>query len=128
MTLIAGADAAASVVEPSTAVRSKGKLRSALGWLAIAVLVIAFALVIGSITVSAPDARGSLDPESVNDTGAAAQAELLRDQGVDITVVRTRAEAIAAVDNDTTLAMTDPFALSDDAVEELIEPAGDVVL
>lgn len=127
MTLTAEADAAASVAGPSTAVRSKGTLRSALGWLAIVVLVIAFALVIGSITVSSPGARGSLDPESANDTGAAALAELLRDQGVDITVVRTRAEAIAAVNDDSTLAMTDPFALSDEAVEELIEPAGHVV-
>ena len=102
-------------------------MRSALGWLMIVVLVIAFALVIGSITVSAPDGRGSLDPESANDTGAAALAELLRDQGVDITVARTRASAMAAIDDGATLTMTDPFALSDEAVEELIAPAGHVV-
>lgn len=111
----------------STAVRQKGKLRSALGWLLIAVLVIAFALVIGSIGVSSPDARGSLDPDSANESGAAALAELLRDQGVDITVARTRAEAIAAIDDDATLAMSAPFSLSDDAVEELIAPADRVV-
>lgn len=127
MTLTAEPDAAASAVSPSTAVRQRGRLRSALGWLAIAALVIAFALVIGAITVSAPDARGALDPESAKESGSAALAELLRDQGVDITVARTRAEAIAAVDDDSTLAMSDPFTLSDEGVEELIEPADHVV-
>src|SRR5690606_4115687 len=112
---------------PSTAVRSQGKIRSALGWLLIAVLVIAFALAIGSIAISAPDSRGSLDPESAKDSGAAALAELLRDQGVDITVARTRAEASAAIEDGATLAMRDPFSLSDDDVEDLIAPADRVV-
>ena len=110
-----------------TAVRQTGRLRSALGWLLIAALVVAFALVIGAISVSAPDARGSLDPESAKESGAAALAELLRDEGVEITIARTRAEAVAAIDDDTTLAMSDPFTLSDEAVEELIGPADHVV-
>ncbi len=116
-----------TLAAPSTAVRSQGKIRSALGWLLIAVLVIAFALAIGSIAISAPDSRGSLDPESAKDSGAAALAELLRDQGVDITVARTRAEASAAIEDGATLAMRDPFSLSDDAVEDLIAPADRVV-
>ncbi|HCS62319.1 MAG TPA: DUF4350 domain-containing protein [Microbacterium sp.] len=127
MTLLAEPDAAAPAISPSTAVRQKGRLRSALSWLVIAALVIAFSLVIGTISVSAPDTQGSLNPDSAKETGAAALAELLRDQGIDITIAHTRAEAIAAIDDDTTLAMTDPFALSDEGVEELIAPADHVV-
>ncbi|WP_300266544.1 DUF4350 domain-containing protein [Microbacterium sp.] len=111
----------------STAVRSTGKLRSALGWLLIVVLVIAFALVIGSLSVSTPESRGALDPESAKESGSAALAELLREQGVEITVARSRAEAAAALDDDATLAMADPYALSDEGVEELIAPAEHVV-
>lgn len=111
----------------STAVRSTGKLRSALGWLLIAVLVIAFALVIGSISISTPQSRGALDPDSAKESGSAALAELLRDQGVEITIARSRAEAVAALDDDATLAMADPYALSDEAVKELVAPAENVV-
>ena len=106
-----------------TAVREKGRLRSVFGWLAIAAAVIVFALLVSALTFGAPDSRGALDPESANDSGTLALAELLRDQGVEITVARTRTEAVAAVDEDTTLVMADPFSLSDDAVAELIEPA-----
>ncbi|MDQ0645084.1 DUF4350 domain-containing protein [Microbacterium murale] len=115
----AEADAAA----PGTAVRQKGRVRSALGWLAIAALVIIFALFIGSISVSAPGSRGALDPESADESGALALADLLRDQGIDITITRTRAEAVAAIDAESTLVMADPFALSDQAVEDLVAPA-----
>lgn len=111
----------------STAVRSTGKLRSALGWLLIAVLVIAFALVIGSISISTPQSRGALDPDSAKESGSAALAELLRDQGVEITIARSRAEAVAALDDDATLAMADPYALSDEAVKELVAPAENIV-
>lgn len=113
---------------PSTAVRERGRLRSALGWVAIAALVIVFALFIGSITINAPGSRGALDPESADESGALALAELLRDQGVDITITRTRSEAAAALDADSTLVMADPFALSDQAVEGLITPADRTVI
>src|SRR5690606_6738611 len=43
------------------------------------------------------------------------------------TVARTRADAAAAIDDDTTLVMADPFSLSDEAVTELIEPSGRTV-
>ncbi len=110
-----------------TAVREKGRLRSALGWLAIAAAVIVFALLIGALSFGAPDSRGALDPESAKDSGTLALAELLRDGGVEITVARSRADAIAAVDDDSTLVMADPFSLSDEAVSDLIAPADRVV-
>ncbi|WP_417508333.1 DUF4350 domain-containing protein [Microbacterium sp.] len=120
---------APTVVEPatSTAVREPGRLRSALGWLALAVAVIVFALLIAALSFSAPDSRGGLDPESAKGSGTLALAEILRDQGVEITVSRTRADAIAAVDGDTTLVMSDPYTLSDEAVRALIEPSNRTV-
>ncbi|MGM7697352.1 DUF4350 domain-containing protein [Microbacterium sp. A84] len=127
MTLTAEQDAAAFADLPSTAVRRTGRLRSALGWIAIIVAVILFALFIGGISFTSPDSRGTLDPESAKDSGALALAEIMRDQGAEITVVRTRAQARAAISDDTTLVMADPFNLSDDAVTELIEPAGHTV-
>ena len=110
-----------------TAVRETGRLRSALGWMAIAAAVIVFALLIGALSFGAPDSRGALDPESAKDSGTLALAELLRDQGVEITIARTRADAVAAIDDDTTLVMADPFSLSDEAVTRLIEPANHTV-
>ena len=128
MTLTAGSDAAAPDIAPSTAVRERGRLRSALWWVAIAALVIVFALFIGSITTTAPGSRGALDPESADESGALALAELVRDQGIEITITRTRAEASAALDADSTLVMADPFALSDQAVEDLVAPVDRTVI
>lgn len=112
----------------STAVREKGRLRSALGWVVIAIAVVVFALVIGALSITAPDSRGGLDPESAKESGSLALAELLRDQGVEVTVVRTRADAIGATRDDTTLVMADPFSLSDEAVTGLLEPANSTVI
>ena len=113
---------------PSTAVREKGRLRSALGWVIIAVMVVVFALFVGSITLRTPDSRGALDPESASESGALALAELLRDQGIEITIARTRTEAAAALSDDSTLVMADPFALSDQAVQDLLAPADRTVI
>lgn len=123
MTLIAEPDAAASADLPGTALRQKGQLRSALGWVAIVVAVIVFALFIASISFTAPDSRGAMDPESAKPSGSLALAELLRDQGVEITVARTRAEVLSSISADATLVMADPYNLSDDGVAELIAPA-----
>lgn len=109
--------------ETGTAAREKGRLRSALGWVAIAGAVIVFALLIGALSFGAPDSRGALDPESAKGSGTLALAELLRDQGVEITVSRSRADAVGAIGDNTTLVLADPFSLSDEAVSELIEPA-----
>ncbi|WP_426183932.1 DUF4350 domain-containing protein [Microbacterium sp. TWP3-1-2b2] len=128
MTATAQTDAAAPDEMPGTAVREKGRLRSALGWIAIAALVIAFALFVASITMSTPASRGALDPESADESGALALAELLRDEGVDVTIARTRVDATAALGADSTLVMADPFALSDEAVDDLIAPADNAVI
>lgn len=112
---------------PTAAPRRRGRWRSLLGWIGLAVAVVLVVLLLSRLSGGSPTARGALDPEAPTDAGALALAEILRDQGVELTVVDSRAEAMAAIDDDTTLAMASPFTLSDEAVTELIEPADHVV-
>lgn len=121
MTLTAGS------ASPPTAERPPRRLRSLIAWAIIAALVVSVSFIAMSVSAGAPGGRGSLDPEGRNDAGALALAEILRDQGVEIEVVRSRVDARAAIDGETTLVMANPFALSDDAVDELISPAERVV-
>ena len=120
-----------SVVEqepvPSTAERPPRRAATIIGWTIVAVLVLVVALVASFVAVGGPAARGTLDPESRGDTGALALAEILRDRGVDVTVFRDRAQARAAVDDDTTLVMTNPYTLTDEGLATLMEPARRVV-
>jgi hypothetical protein len=74
-------------------------------------------------------ARDALDPESAGPTGTRALAEILRDHGVDVVVVRDRAAAEAALaTGDATLALADAPALSDEALTQVTDAAADVVL
>jgi hypothetical protein len=107
----------------SSVVRTHGRGRALLGWLVVAALVIAVALVAGTVAASAPAGRGGLDPEGANRQGSLALAEILRDQGVEVEVVRTRAQAQAALRDDSILTLSDPYPLSDEAVTALLEPA-----
>lgn len=101
--------------------------RSAVGWAIVAALVLGVAWVGIQVAAQAPGQHRSLDPEGRNDVGALALAEILRDQGVDVQVYRSRTAARAAIDPDTTLVMTNPSTLSDDGLAELLEPADRVV-
>jgi len=113
---------------PSTAVRTRGRLRRVAGWALVVLLVIVVALVALRVSATAPNAHGGLDPEGRNDSGTLALAEILRERGVEVSVFRSRSEARAAIDDDTTLVMSNPYTLSDEAALELIEPADRVVL
>ena len=114
---------------PSTAVARPRRMRRGLGWVVIALLVVGAALLIMQISASTTvPFRGGGDPDGTGDNGMLALTEILREQDIEVEVVRTRADAVAAIHDDTTLAMTDPFALSDDAVTDLLEPADRVVL
>ncbi|MGM1017711.1 MAG: DUF4350 domain-containing protein [Actinomycetota bacterium] len=108
-------------------IRTRGRGRAFLGWLVVAALVVAVALIAGNVVATSPAARGGLDPEGANGPGALALAEILRDQGVDVDVVRSRADAHAALRDDSILALSDPYALSDEAVGELLEPSHSTV-
>ncbi|MBO0979414.1 DUF4350 domain-containing protein [Microbacterium sp. SD291] len=113
----------------STAVRTpRGPLlRSLAGWGFLVALVLAGVFVVIQVTARAPGAHGALDPEGTGDSGAMAMAEILRDRGVEVSVFRSRAEARAAIGDDTTLVMANPYTLTDEGLTELIEPAQRVV-
>ncbi|PVE96073.1 DUF4350 domain-containing protein [Microbacterium sp. TPD7012] len=111
----------------STADARPRRVRTIVGWVIVVALVLLVAFVALRVSASGPGARGTLDPEGRDDSGALALAEILRDQGVEVSVARSRAEARAAVGDDTTLVMTNPYTLSDDALAELLEPADRIV-
>ncbi|MFF7292104.1 DUF4350 domain-containing protein [Microbacterium sp. NPDC008134] len=121
MTVVEERDTPSATAEPTR------RLRAVIGWVIIAALVVGVAWVGIQIAATAPSDRRSLDPEGRGDSGALALAEILRDQGVEVEVHRSRAEARAAIDDDTTLVMTNPYTLSDEAVAELMDPADRVV-
>ncbi len=115
--------------DASTAVRApRGRrLRSLGGWGVVVALVLVGVFVAFQVAARAPGSRGALDPEGAGDSGAMALAEILRDQGVDVAVLRSRDQARAAIDEDTTLVMAHPYTLTDEGLEDLIEPAERVV-
>lgn len=112
---------------PSTAEARPPRLRGILGWVVVALLVVGVAWVGLQVAATAPNDHRSLDPDGRNDGGALAIAEILRDQGVDVEVYRSRSEARAAIDDDSTLVMTNPYTLTDEGLAELTAPADRVV-
>lgn len=112
---------------PSTAEHRPRRTKAILGWGIVVVLVLLVSFVALRVGVTAPGESGALDPEGRGEAGALALAEILRDQGVDVDVHRSRAAARAAVDADTTLVMANPYTLTDEALETLMEPAQRVV-
>jgi len=121
-------DDAATVSPTSTAERPevRTRLRKIGGWVIVVVILAIGAFIAGRFTVSTPE-LGALDPEGVGDTGAMAIAEVLRDQGVDIEVIRSRERARTALDDDTTLVLTNPATLTDKGLDRLLENADRVV-
>lgn len=124
MTMTEQQPAPASTAEPSSRRR---RLRSLGGWAALVALVLVGVFVAIQVSVQTPARRGSLDPDSVGDAGAGALARILEQQGVEVSVFRSRDEARAAIRDGDTLVMANPFSLSEDAVSELISPADRVV-
>lgn len=112
----------------TTAAPRPRRARAIVGWIVVVALVILVAAVSLRVAATAPRGHGGLDPEARDDAGALALAEILRDRGVDITVVRSRAEVGAALDGDATLVMSNPYTLTDESVLALLEPADRVVL
>lgn len=119
-----GATTPASTVERTPRGR---RLRALGGWALVVVLVLVAAFTGMRIAASPPGPRGALDPESVGPGGALALADILRDQGVTVEVFRSRAQARAALDGSTTLVTTNPYALTDDGLGDLMSPADRVV-
>lgn len=114
-------------VTPPTTAEPTRRLRSIIGWVVVAALVVGVAWVGLQIAAAAPSERRALDPEGRGDAGALALAEILRDQGVEVDVYRSHVEARDALDESTTLVMTNPYTLSDEGLAELMGPADRVV-
>lgn len=112
----------------TAAPRPPGRRASIVGWLVVIGLLVGIAVLSLRLVTTAPPLDGVLNPESPAPGGAKAMAELVRQQGVDVEVVRSRTAAAAAVEPGSTLVLTDPVALSDDAVLSLIGGADRVVL
>lgn len=112
---------------PSTADPRPRRGRTVAGWSIVVALVLLVSFAALRVAATGPAAQGALDPEGAGEGGALALAEILREQGVDVSVYRSRAEARAAIDQDATLVMTNPYTLTDEALETLMEPAERVV-
>lgn len=107
-----------------------GRRRRVGAWIAIALAL----LVVGAIGAAMAAAaqwnqRTELDPESAGPTGTRALAQILRDHGVEVRVVRDRESAEAELaTGEATLVLPDTPALSDDGLRRLTDRADDVVL
>lgn len=123
MTTLVPDSVAATVEAPDR----KTRIRSLVGWAVVVALVVGGAFLAIRVATTAPSWHDALDPEGVGDTGSMALAEILRRQGVEVEVHRSRIDAAAAVDDDATLVMANPVTLTDDGVEELISSAERVV-
>jgi hypothetical protein len=122
--------ATATPPETSTPDAAPRRGRRIAAWVSIGLAL----LVIGGIggAVSAANQwgqRDALDPDSAGPGGTRALAEILRDHGVEVRVVRDRTAAADALDTGpATLVLPDAPALSDEALAGLVARATDVVL
>ncbi|MEV7620340.1 DUF4350 domain-containing protein [Microbacterium sp. NPDC089321] len=116
------------VTGSTAAPRRAGRRANVLGWLLVAVLLVGIALLSLRLVTTAPSLAGVLNPESPGPGGAKAIAELVRQQGTEVEVVRSRTAAASALEPGGTLVLADPVALSDEAVLTLIGEADRVVL
>jgi hypothetical protein len=108
-----------------------GRRRRVGGWVALAVVLLVVGTVGGLLAgIAEWSQRDALDPDSAGPSGTRALAEILRDQGIAVDVVRDRADAAEALaaQGGATLVLPDTPALSDEALQTLAADADDVVL
>ncbi len=97
-------------------------------WIGLALVVI-LALAAVTAMLTAPRPGGHLDPESTSPDGAHAVVTLLRNQGVDVQVADTAADAARMSGPGTLLLVAQTYYLYDDAVISTLESApGDLLL
>ncbi|OZB82227.1 MAG: hypothetical protein B7X41_16265, partial [Microbacterium sp. 14-71-5] len=114
--------------DSGTLVRTPRRGRRILGWVLVSALVLVVAVAGLLLTAPSSAQRDALDPERPGADGMQALAQILRQQGVSVDVVRSRADAAGRLDANTTLVMSDPYTLSDAAVTELTDAAHGIVL
>lgn len=107
----------------------RARTRARLWWVVLSIAFVVIGLVLLAIQGATQWANpGRFDPDSHGPDGYRAVVEVLRDQGVDVTVARTSDEAISALAQGGTLAMTDARALADETIERVWAAADTVVL
>lgn len=114
-------------VTTTAAPRPTGRLGRIAGWVFVLLLLAGIALTATRFVATTPTLGGTLSPESHSPTGARALAELLRQQGIEVEVVRSSDAAIDAVQDDAVLVTADPFSLQDDTVLRMINAPGRIV-
>lgn len=104
--------------------------RRALAWTVIAAFLILVGIAAALLSgIGTWNERDRLDPESVGPGGTAALVEILREQGVDVTITRDRDETMRALEQaPATLVVADSPILGDDALQAIFDAATDVVL
>ncbi|HEX5858723.1 MAG TPA: DUF4350 domain-containing protein [Microbacterium sp.] len=110
-------------------VEAAPRRRTALVWTVIAVVLVTAGVIGAGLSSAGRWAeKESLDPESAGPQGTMALVTILREQGVEIVVARDRASALSALGPDATLVAPDAAVLSDEAMAELVDAAGDAVV
>ncbi|MFC4140283.1 MULTISPECIES: DUF4350 domain-containing protein [unclassified Microbacterium] len=130
MTLIEDRPLAAAA-EPgasTAAERPRRRWRRLVAWLIVLLMLIGGTAIAARLVTSPPVSGGMLDPEGPGENGARALAEILRQQGVEVTVVRSHADVRDELDDGATLAMADPVYLTDEAVQAMVADAPRTVL
>lgn len=114
---------------PSTTPTLRATGRRWLFWVVVAIVVIAAAIISLAAVGSSSDAA-RLDPRSPAPSGSKAVVEVLRSQGVEVTIVETSAAALEALGGTgTTLVIHDPSSLlTEERLEALAGRAAVTVL
>lgn len=122
--------AATVAADPASGTTAPSRRRRVTAWIAIAAVLIGVGIAGTALAgLGRWSERNVLDPESAGPTGARALVEILRDRGIDVTVVRDRAAAREALQRGAaTLVVPDAPSLSDDGLTAVTDAAADVVL
>ncbi|MER7796905.1 DUF4350 domain-containing protein [Microbacterium sp. NPDC096154] len=110
------------------AAEQRSRRRSGLGWLALAAAVIAIGALVAMLAAGDWMARPPFDPDGPGEDGARAIVSILREQGVEVVAATGSDAALAVLDDETTLVLTDTRSLTDAAIRELVAAAGDTVV
>lgn len=116
------------VVGDGTTAASRARSRWHRARWPLAVLTMIVAVGVFTALVQPRTSQVPLAPDNPQPAGARAAAQILGDQGVDVTLVRTSAEAVARARAGTTLLITTTYLLSDEQVAELAATEADLVL
>lgn len=128
MTTTTAAHAPGTVVGDGTTVASRNRSRwQRARWPLAVGLAVLLAALLASL-VRPTTSQVPFAPDSSEDNGARAAAEILREQGVRIDYVRTSGAALAAADAGSTLLVTGTYLLTAQQVEELAGTEADLVL